>query len=553
MLHMLFGSFIRIFKSMRRVPLPDGTATHKAWLLFISLALGGCTTFHPTEPHSTFQAIPAISAVGVEKSTLAAKSVSATPEDPSSLETPLTLNYCIQTALRNNPTLSATVWDTETARLQKRIRAAERWPNIQLNADYFHHQDDQRTHPPHEQGELSYYTTDVASAMLTLHLPLYAGGRIVNEIRAAELLAKSAEHSLARTRDEIIFNVTSTYYSIAAQRYVLESLTVSREALLEHLDRVHNLVAAQKAAKVDVLRTEVRLADIEQQRLQQRNVYDIERRFLANLMGIEERELEALDTKEEVFAKIEAGENIDEVIARAYDQRDDYAAAIAELEAQAKQVDIARGRREPSVTLEASYGGHWGIGGGTAPTKTTSGSINMDADGNSTWTTTGPTSDGGHVWSTTGGPAGNLSRRLTQTQYARADPYEDLGQVGVTVEMPIFEGGRIRAEIAKERAKLRASQERLRKLELQIRLEAETAVLNANSAGERVRVTQKSLVEAEESLRIERQKYEFAKGAIVDVLDAQSALLNAQTNYYRALADYSTAKAEIGLATGEMQ
>ena len=132
-----------------------------------------------------------------------------------------------------------------------------------------------------------------------------------------------------------------------------------------------------------------------------------------------------------------------------------------------------------------------------------------------------------------------------------ADSFEDVARVGVTVDIPIFEGGRLRAQIARERAKLRAVQQRLRKLEQDIRLEVETAVLNATSAHERIRVTQKSVAEAEESLRIERQKYDLGKGAIVDVLDAQSALLSAQTNYYRALADYRISQAQVQLAAGD--
>ncbi len=534
--------FLSLHKKVQHLPL----------LLVIVLILSGCAAFHPTEPYSALSTSRTISVIEEEANTSSLISAPFTPTKTELQNTPLSLDTCIQTALRNNPTLSASIWDTEAARLQKRIRAAKQWPSVQLKADYFHHQDDQRTHPPHEQGEIPYYTTDLATAALTLQLPLYSGGRIVNEIRAAELLAKAAEHTLARTNEEVIFNVTSTYYSIAAQWHVLESLQFSQQALLEHLDQVQNLIVAQKAAKVDLLRTEVRLADIEQQRIQQRNIYDIERRFLANMMGIEENEPIEITIAEDGFiSDVAASDNIPDIIARAYTHRDDYAAALAALQAQAKRVDIARGQREPSISLEASYSGHWGIGGGTEPSQATSSSLNLDANGNPTWTRTRPISNRGDAWSTTLGLGDSLSHRLTQTEYARADPYEDLGQVGVTMTMPIFEGGRIRAEIAKERTQLRAAQERLRKLDLQIRLEVETAVLTANSAGERMRVTQKSLAEAEESLRIERQKYEYAKGTIVDVLDAQAALLNAQTNYYRAVADYKTALAQIRLATGE--
>jgi outer membrane protein TolC len=37
----------------------------------------------------------------------------------------------------------------------------------------------------------------------------------------------------------------------------------------------------------------------------------------------------------------------------------------------------------------------------------------------------------------------------------------------------------------------------------------------------------------------------------VDVLDAQSALLDSETNYYGALADVQVARAQIDLAIGE--
>jgi outer membrane protein TolC len=222
---------------------------------------------------------------------------------------------------------------------------------------------------------------------------------------------------------------------------------------------------------------------------------------------------------------------------------------MAALEAQARRVDIARGEREPEIALEASYGGRWGIGGSGEPSTSGSQSVGTDAAGNITWTRTSPLS-GGDSLTSTWGSQGLVSQRYTQSGVEAADNFEDVGRVGVAVDVPIFEGGRIRAQIAKERSRLNAAQQRLRKLELQIRLEVETAVLNANSARERISVTRKSIAEAEESLRIERQKYDFGKGAIVDVLDAQGALLNAQTNYFRALADYSIAKAQVQLAAG---
>ena len=71
------------------------------------------------------------------------------------------------------------------------------------------------------------------------------------------------------------------------------------------------------------------------------------------------------------------------------------------------------------------------------------------------------------------------------------------------------------------------------------------------SSQERVQVTERSIEQAKESLRIEREKYDLGKGSITDVLDAQSALLDAQSIYYHALRDYNTAVAQWYLAIGD--
>jgi outer membrane protein TolC len=467
----------------------------------------------------------------------------------------LSLDECIRIALQYNPELAAIGWDAEAARKETRIQSAQRWPNVHLTGSYFHYQDDQRLVQSSSPSVATYLTKNIASADVVLRMPLYAGGQIVNEIRAAELLARAAEHSLARTRDELVFNVSSTFYGILAQRHVIESLEFSRDTLGQHLERVEQLIAAKKAAKVDALRTEVRLADVEQQILREQNVLAISHRFLASQLGLDTVPSAGLELDDSLDAP-ESAPELHDALAQAYRQRPDYAAASAALEAQAKRVDMARGQREPEIALEASYGGRWGIGGSGDPAAQSSDSLNITRSPESnelglSGSSTRPLRAGNSITTTRTDTAGANSIRLTRSGTEAADDFEDVARVGVTVDIPLFEGGRIRAQIAKERARLHAAQQRLRKMELQIQLEVETAVLNANSARERVNVTQKSITEAEESLRIERAKYDYGKGAIVDVFDAQAALLNAQTNYYRALADFNIASAQIRLATGD--
>jgi outer membrane protein TolC len=183
----------------------------------------------------------------------------------------------------------------------------------------------------------------------------------------------------------------------------------------------------------------------------------------------------------------------------AWSGRDDYLAAGSALEAQARNVEAARGGHSPIVFVQGSYGGRWAAG---SPTGT-------------------------------------------------GDELDDIGRIGLGAEIPLYQGGQVNSQVQEQRANLAAARERLRKLELQIRLDVETALLNVRSSQERIVAIRTSVEQAQESLRIEREKYDLGRGAIIDVLDAQSALLDSQTNYYRALADYNVATAQMKLAVGE--
>ncbi|MFP4193297.1 MAG: TolC family protein [Candidatus Hydrogenedentota bacterium] len=514
----------------------------------VILLYSGCATLAPTEP---FASAPRTE-YAAERSVQTPAPVKEDGTAPSPLPGgKLTLEDCISHALNNNPEHLMAGAEVESARAQAKIQGGARWPNIGLTGSYFRHLNSQRLGSPTAPGAPMYYTDDIVSADVVIRMPLYTGGRIVNEFRAATLLSNAASHTFARSEEELIFNVKSTYFSILAQREVIESTEFSREVLSQHLARTEELIETRKAAPVDALRTEVRLAEVEHQLLEERNRYEIQHRLLVNLMGVDDgkaREIELAGELSRDEARDE--ENVREFVRRAFRQRPDYAAALAEVEAQAKRVDAARGEREPTVSFEAAYGGRWGIGasggssGGGAP------SLGINAAGEPSLSTTSSLPGGGSLASTWGSD-GFSSARFTPATGDGAESFRDSGRIGVTVDVPIFEGGQIQASIAKERAQFRAAQQRLRRLELEIMLEVETAVSNVTSAFERVRVAEKSIAEAEESLKLERQKYTLGRGAVVDVLDAEEALLQAQTNYHGALADYQIAKAELQLAAGE--
>jgi outer membrane protein TolC len=418
-------------------------------------------------------------------------------------EGPLTLREAVEVALANNPEVVARGWDTTAAEARRDQAFGERLPRLSAVGGYTHSLDRQRLIAASRDGEPGLFGRDIVSGDLVLSVPLFTGGRLVSQVKATDLFQQAASHRLARSREELIFNVTGIFYSILSQRYVIESLEFSRKTLAEHLQRINALIEAQKAARVDRMRTDVRLADIEQQLVREKNLLTIQHRVLISLLGLADQVEEIsphgeLEPQEMAFVN-SLVPDLTTALAKAWKGRGDYLAARSSLEAQAGIVDIAKAGHWPTVALQGAYGGRLAAG------------------------------------STTGA----------------GEEQGDVGRVGLVLEVPIYEGDQVNAGIREQRANLAAAQERLRTLDLQIRLEVETALLSVESSRERAAAIRKSIGQAKESLRIEQQKYNLGKGAIVDVLDAQAALLVSETTYYRILAEFHTALAQLRLAMGE--
>jgi outer membrane protein len=95
------------------------------------------------------------------------------------------------------------------------------------------------------------------------------------------------QNRLSRTRDELVYNVSSTFYAILSQEKVIDSVRFSLEAMQEQRQKMAKMVEVAKAARVDLLRTEVRVADLEQSLEKETNILEIQKRLLANLMGLD--------------------------------------------------------------------------------------------------------------------------------------------------------------------------------------------------------------------------------------------------------------------------
>jgi outer membrane protein TolC len=261
---------------------------------------------------------------------------------------------------------------------------------------------------------------------------------------------------------------------------------------------IQALVDAEKAARVDLLRANVRRAELYERQVRERNSRTVQQRAWAALLGLDDAAApEARGTLSTNNPPVcpEATNCIRQAL-----QRADYRAVQAAVSAADAAVRAARAGYRPTVSALASYGARWMPDATDQPEET--------------------------------------------------DDQVEVGRVGLVLEIPLFDGRLTGAKVAEQRARLHGGQERLRKLELQIRFEVETALSDIAAAKERVQTANQAVGQAEESFRIMKEKYDLGKGTMTDVLDAQTALVTAQTSHARALADLAVADARRKLAVG---
>ncbi|MFN3480912.1 MAG: TolC family protein, partial [Thermodesulfovibrionales bacterium] len=129
--------------------------------------------------------------------------------------------------------------------------------------------------------------------------------------------------------------------------------------------------------------------------------------------------------------------------------------------------------------------------------------------------------------------------------------FKENWNLALRLTVPIFDGGLIRSEINKEKKEMEKVIEEERALRLEIIREIKDSYLNIENASERINVSQKAVEEAKENLRIEVLKYETGSGTSTDVIDAQTALLRAETDYLQAIYDRNIAIASLRKAIGE--
>jgi TolC family type I secretion outer membrane protein len=430
----------------------------------------------------------------------------ATPARPAQ-ETPtrpLTLSEAIQQALAHNPRIETAASRVDAS--QARVSQAKSgfYPQLNLQEAF-----NRTTNPMWAFGtKLNQEVITAAdfdparlnspdpinnfATMISVEWPLFDAGQTWFGWRQAETEREASDRMLDRTRQEVIAQTAVAYTGTLLAVKYLVVVEQTLETAVAHLKLIRSRYEHGFVVKSDLLRAQVRIADLEQQRLQAESDIDIARAKLNATLGI------AIDTPLETVSPLEKRTattgTLETWIATALAHRPELEQMRLRETTAIQEKTKTRYAHLPSLHLVGNY------------------EINSENFDDS------------------------------------ADNYT----IGAVVRLNLFSGHRLSAKTTEAEASLRQVQAMRREVDLGVRVQTRQAFFQAQSAWKRIQVSETAVIQAAEGLRIVRNRYENGLFTLVDLLDAEVALQQARTNYFRSLHDYQVARVQLTLAAGTL-
>lgn len=403
-----------------------------------------------------------------------------------------TLSQAWETALANNYSIKAAQETVVAAEEHLLAAKAVRLPGLSFKSGYT-----ARDKEPQLQATLG--PTTIATPVenqyslayqATVSLPLYTSGRITNGIDAGTAMLKASEADKSSTLINLKMEVAEAYVSVLRAMRGLEVAKSHVASLEAHERDVLALYNQGIVARNDLLASQVALADASQQLIQIQNNLDLAQAAFNRLL---QRPLDQQTVLEELSIE-GSNETLPTLTRNALDQRSELTALTKRIQAIRNQAAGVRAEDMPQIALSGGYG------------------------------------------------------------YQQNDYLVDEGQWSITLGLQwnLFDGGVSRHKANAISRQAKALQQQYNDFASIISLQTRQAWLDTQETQKRIQVTSKAIVQAEENLKVSRNRYSSGLTTNTEVLDAETLRVKSQYNHANASYDRSLAMLHLKRAIGEL-
>jgi outer membrane protein len=420
-------------------------------------------------------------------------------------QSPLSLKDAVRLAITGHPSMEAAGADVRAAQARLHGARSGYLPKLNYTESW------QRSDNPvfvfsslltqHQFGEQDFAIGPLNrpeamnnfQSQMVLDQTIWDAGTTKRQVRSAELGQQAAGEDQRRARMELIANVVRAYSGVLLSQ---ESLNVAHEALRSaeaDLKRAEAVRAAGMSTDADVLAIRVHLAAVREQEIRRTYDADIARAALNEALGL------PLDTPHDVstpLAPLTADETpVAQQEESARQSRPETRQVRLSSMLARTQVEAARSAILPQVSFRMAF----------------------EADRQRF------INRGGANWS-----------------------------AGASLRWNLFNGFADRARIEEANQAIVRAKAQERQINAAVSLQVRRASLDLKAARERIQVAEASVAEAEENLRIVKNRYENGLNNVTELLRSETALLEVSLRRLAAVHDQRLAATALELAAGTL-
>lgn len=421
----------------------------------------------------------------------------------------LTLDEAIVIALNKNINLQKSYANLERYESQLKSSYGRLLPNLNANASWswnrseysagVRYRDDVPVMVPEGSQESRTYSVGVSSSVT-----LFDGLSNWKSVSQSSKILDAAEYNLERIKQQIVFETTSKFYDVLNYRKVYE---VKEENLkwnqkkLETIEEKNKLGATTLA---DLYQAKVAAGNAELDFVNSKNVYELAVSNFLNYLGVDVlEEIEfpdpsVNDASSFIDAELLMSEysDLSRMVEIALNTRYDYKTFQLSYESASDGVTIARGDYYPNISARGSFG-------------------------------------------TSANKLGELNDSKTYS-------------FGLSLNIPIFSGWSTEHSVQAAKVQEKSSLLDLENLEREIKIQLKTTFLELQTAKKRLEVSNNNVIAAEESRKINEEKYALGAGTLLDLLIANSNYFIALQENIKYKFDYLKLKSQLEYYLGNL-
>ncbi|MBU2234386.1 MAG: TolC family protein [Proteobacteria bacterium] len=325
--------------------------------------------------------------------------------------------------------------------------------------------------------------------------PLFAGGAIRANYEASRLGAEIARHEETAAVQDLVREVKVSYFDILKAGRIREVARQSVERLKAHRDTAQGFYDVGIIPRNDLLYAEVELANGRQFLVRAENGVEMAK---AKFNTILRREINAPVEIEDILTDRPYEKSLEACIAAALENRPEIMAYALRLERARSIVKLSKSEYYPNVSLVGNY------------------------------------------------------VKFGDTPGAAGSPYRDQESwyVMAVANWTFWEWGKTKNRVDAGLSRENQAADILANVKDQITLEVKNAWLLLREAETQIQVARQAIEQAEENFRINTERYREQVGTSTDVIDGQTLLTKARSDYFNALGDVGIGRARLERAMG---